>query len=179
MPDPAQDAIARSLKQLTIIGWLIVVFLAINLALSISAQLRMCRIFMSGAEPGGVSRSQSSVTFSDPYEGFYDWPIEKQIESSSVIAVGKFEKKDSRLKCVITEILKQKPGTTFYYKVGDEYMQGSRFMERDTEYGDGQIMFFVDSPASFRFSTSYSDDRIHGLGDMPIQELRKLIQKHQ
>jgi hypothetical protein len=111
----------------------------------------------------------------DEFNSFHDWPVEKQVQAASIIAITKWQKSDSRLKCIITEILKQAPNTTFYYKVGDEYVPGSNQIEDDTIYGDGQVMFFTGSPATFRYSTTYSNDRISGMGDMPITELRDLI----
>jgi hypothetical protein len=36
-------------------------------------------------------------------------------------------------------------------------------------------MFFVGSPAEFRFSTSFNGDRLSGLGEMPIEMLRGKI----
>jgi hypothetical protein len=36
-------------------------------------------------------------------------------------------------------------------------------------YGDGVVIFFTGSPASMSMSMSFSGDRIHGLGDIPLQ----------
>ena len=110
------------------------------------------------------------------YERFYDFPIEKQIEAASVIAIARYEKEGEKLKCVISEILKHSPNTTFYFKVGDEYPQCSRYPKANESYGDGQLMFFVGSPAEFRYSTSFFGDRLSGLGEMPIELLRGKIQ---
>ena len=52
-------------------------------------------------------------------------------------------------------------------------VQSRREAERDR--GDGQLMFFVGSPASFRFSTSFYGERLAGLGAMPIDLRRRQI----
>jgi hypothetical protein len=57
---------------------------------------------------------------------FHELPVEEQIKRASVIALARFEPaNDGRRKAVIAEILKQDPGTTFHYSVGDEYPDGS------------------------------------------------------
>ena len=114
---------------------------------------------------------------SEDYNNFHDWPVEKQIASASVIAITKWQTSDSTAKCIISEIVKQAPNTTFYYKVGDELRQQSRRLENNTSYGDGELVFFTGSPASFRYSTTLRDGRISGMGDLPVTELRELIHK--
>lgn len=177
MTDPAPaDQTARSLRGLSVAVWVLAIILALNLVVSILALVSPAFLSKRIMEivPEMSSSERSSVM---EYNSFHDWPIEKQIESSSVIALAKMEKSESTWKCIITEILKQKPNTQFYYKVGDEYRHGSYPVRDDTDYGDGQILFFTGSPASFRYSTTFKGDRLNGLGDMPIRELRELIQK--
>ena len=177
MTDPAPaDPTARSLRRLSIAVWVLAIILALNLVVSILALVSPAFLSKRIMEivPDMSSAERSSAM---DYNSFHDWPIEKQIESSSIIALAKWEKSESAWKCIITEILKQKPNTKFYYRVGDEYRLGSRPVRDDTDYGDGQILFFTGSPASFRFSTSFKGDRLVGLGEMPISELRELIRK--
>jgi len=76
---------------------------------------------------------------------------------------------------VISEILMQDPNTTFYYGVGAEFPSGQVEVRENTGYGDGQVMFFIGSPASFRYSSSYKSGRCHGLGGITIENLRELI----
>ena len=113
----------------------------------------------------------------DEFNNFHDWPVEKQVQAASVIAIGKYQKSGDTLKCMISEILKQKPDAAFYYKIGDEFRPGSQVMRDNTTYGDGQIIFFAGSPASFRYSCGFTGDRIRGMGGMPLSELRELIRK--
>jgi hypothetical protein len=121
--------------------------------------------------------ASSEIMAPEEFNNFHDWPVEKQIQTASVIAIAKYQKSDSTLKCIISEILKQKPGTAFYDKVGDEFPHGNQHIRENTTYGDGQIIFFTGSSATFRYSCSFTGDRVGGLGDIPLNRLRELIQK--
>jgi hypothetical protein len=104
---------------------------------------------------------------------FYELPIEEQIEVASVIALARYEPaEDGRMKAVLKELLKKNEGTTFHYKIGDEYSPSSYYPKQGTSYGDGIVIFFEGSPAMMRSSMSYSGDRIHSLGDMPLELFR-------
>ena len=100
---------------------------------------------------------------------------EQRVQSASVIALAKWQKSGSTLRCVISEILKHRPGTAFYYKVGDEYRAMNQRVAKNTDFGDGQILFFTDSPARLELAAAYSGDRITGLGDVPISRLREIV----
>lgn len=41
--------------------------------------------------------------YKDKYDGFHAWPVEKQIEAASVIALTGWEKDETKLKCIIKE----------------------------------------------------------------------------
>jgi hypothetical protein len=116
-----------------------------------------------------------SPRIENSYPDFYALPLEKQIAAASVIAIAKYEKDGDRTKCVISEVLKLAPGTKFHYNVGDEFRQCSHYSRAGEDRGDGQLMFFVGSPATFRYSSSFRGDRLSGLGDMPFDMLRKQI----
>ncbi|MEQ1933339.1 MAG: hypothetical protein ABL962_05600 [Fimbriimonadaceae bacterium] len=152
--------------------WILAAFIAANTFVSLLS------LFAPSLATRVLNAIPESSAFSPyAYNRFHDWPIEKQIQSASVIAIAKWQQTDDLLKCVISEIVKQAPNTTFHYKIGDEYRSGNQAIRDNTSYGDGQIMFFTGSSATFRFSTTYRNDRIRGMGDMPINELRAIIQK--
>jgi hypothetical protein len=111
------------------------------------------------------------------YNDFDQWPLQKQINTASVIALAKFQKQGDRYKCVISEILKRTPNTDFYYKVGDEFQFPGGNAGPQTQYGDGEVIFFTGSPATFRLSTTYNGDRISALGDIPLDRLRQLAKE--
>lgn len=77
------------------------------------------------------------------------------------------------MKAVITEFLKKDANVTIYYGMGDEYPSSSYYPKEKTGYGDGVVIFFTGSPAMIKMSMTYSGDRIHGLGDLPVELLRK------
>lgn len=104
---------------------------------------------------------------------FHELTLDEQIKNSSVIVLTKYEKiEDGKVKSIISDILKHEGGATFYYSVGDEYHDSSFYPRDDIHYGDGQVVFFVGSPASMRMSMSYNGDRIGSLGDIPIELFR-------
>lgn len=105
---------------------------------------------------------------------FHELSLEDQIKQASVIAIAKYEKSsDGKMKAIIKEFLKKEPDTTIYYNIGDEYPGSSYFPKENTMYGDGVVIFFTGSPASMKMSMSYSGDRIHSLGDIPIELFKK------
>jgi hypothetical protein len=119
----------------------------------------------------GLSVSQKAEDSEE--RPFYELSAEEQIERASVIALAKYQAaEDGRMKAVLTEFLKKNDGTTFHYDVGDEYGPSSYYPKDGTSYGDGLVIFFEGSPAMMRSSMSYSGDRIHSLGDMPIELFR-------
>lgn len=166
------------MRRLSSAIWVIAIISIINLLLSIYSVifpwLLVGRMNAALKTPEFKHQLEQAT---DQLNSFHSWPVQKQIETASVIALARWEKEGDRYKCVISEILKQRPGTEFYYKVGDEFVHLSRRARDNTDYGDGQIMFFVGSPAEFRYSTSFKGDRISGLGDMPVGSLRATIQK--
>ena len=100
---------------------------------------------------------------------------EERVHAASVIALAKWQRSGSTLRCVISEIIKQTPDTKFYYKVGDEFSRGNQRATENADFGDGEILFFTGSPARLEETVAYRGDRITGLGDMPISVLREII----
>jgi hypothetical protein len=171
------NSTARSVNRLTIAVWALVIVTAAQLLFSVLALFFPALITKrwNAATLDRIGPSEPVRT--EEFNSFHDWPVEKQIEASSVIAIGKYQKSGDTLKCIISEILKQKPNTAFYYKVGDEFRFGNVHIRDNTNYGDGQILIFTGSPASFRYACGFTGDRIGGMGDMPLSELRELIRK--
>jgi hypothetical protein len=105
---------------------------------------------------------------------FTDLSVEERISKSSVIFVARFEEaEDGRLKAVISEVLKKKDDAAFPFAVGDEYPRASIYPEAGVDYGTGVAVFLVGPDASFTSSVSIHTDRVFGLGDMPLELLRK------
>lgn len=105
---------------------------------------------------------------------FHELGLEDQIRNSSAIALARYERAaDGRMKAVIREFLKKDSNATIYYKIGDEYPSAGYYPKDDTSYGDGVVIFFTGSPATMKMSMTYSGDRIRGLGDLPVELLRR------
>ena len=162
----------RALKKLALAVWLLCVLTVLNITIHVFEYLSM------GSKP--FCDNNTIVTtdmWEDPYDDFFNWPIEKQIEEASVIALTIWETDAGNLKCIVKEFLKTDPEATFYYNVGEEYKPHSKYPKKDTNYGDGEVLFFVGSPASMRYSITYRDGRLTGMGGMPLELLRQKVSK--
>jgi len=149
----ATEDTARKVKRLSLAVWILAILLCATLLVSF------------------VVLRAVSVATSD----FHNLSPEKQVQSSSVIALATYQKSGATLKCIISEILKHSPDTAFYYKVGDEFRTGSHRATEGTDYGDGQVLFFTGSPARLEIAVAVHGDRISGMGDMPVSMLRERI----
>jgi hypothetical protein len=174
MEYPDQTSLIRAVRRLTISIWALVAVLALFLGIYLVAYIPWIRFSLDDHVSSLASSSPPDSNGAE-LRNFHAMPLEKQIEAASVIAISQYEKDGDRLKCVVSEILKQSPNINFYYKIGDEYRQCSRYPKQNEDYGDGQIMFFIGNPADFTYSTSFRGNRVTGLGDMTIEELRARI----
>ena len=176
METSGQDLVVRAVRRLTIAVWALTAVLAVFVGMYLVAYIPY---FSAMGSPSDEPRPSGGISapsvFVDRYENFYEWPLEKQIDAASVIALAKYQKDGDRMKCVLSEILKQAPDTKFYYNIGDEFRQCSHYSKAGESRGDGQIIFFVGNPAQMRYSSTFRGDRLTGLGDMPFDLLRKQI----
>ena len=115
METDEKTQIVRAIRRLTIAIWALTAVMVGFLAMYLIPYIPGVSPSFTGGEtlasqaPAVPSRLDSQVT------NFHDWPLEKQIATASVIALARYEKDGDRTKCVISEILKQAPGTKFYY----------------------------------------------------------------
>ncbi len=151
--EAVSDPATRKIKRLSVAVWILAILLC-------------CTLLVSFILLRTVSTAMSEFSHLSP---------EKQVQNSTVIALATYEKSDSTLKCVISEILKHPPDTAFYYKVGDEFRSGSHRPSEGTDYGDWQVLFFTGSPARLQIALAVHGDRISGMADMPVSTLRQLI----
>jgi len=147
------DPTLRKAKRLSAAVWILAILLSLTLFVSF------------------VLIRSLSVTRSE----FDRLSPEERVHAASVIALANYQRSGSPFRCVISEILKQTTDTKFYYKVGDEFRAGNQRVIENTDFGDGEILFFTGSPARLELITAYRADRITGLGDMPISLLREII----
>jgi hypothetical protein len=174
MTDPHQRS-EISIRRLTVAVWVLAVLILINIAVSLMGALFPPVIAKRITASMPDSTTQSITSNEAELNGFHAWPLEKQINSASVIVLARYEKEGDRYKAIISEILKQSPNVKFFYKVGDELRQEGYSQRENTSYGDGQIIFFTGSPATMKYSCTFRGDRIAAFGDMPFEELRKMI----
>lgn len=124
------------------------------------------------------SSNSSARADNHPSVPFHELGVEGQIKQATVIALAKYERSpNGQMKAVIKEFLKKDPNTTLYYNIGDEFPSSSYFPKEGTNYGDGVVIFFTGSPATMSMSMTFSGDRIHGLGDIPLQLFREKCEK--
>ena len=114
----------------------------------------------------------------EPLRPFHELELDDQIKTSSFIALASYQtSSDGKKIAVIKEFIKQDPDSTIYYKVGDEYKPSSFYPKANQNFSENIIIFFVGSPAIMKLSMTYSGDRIHGLGDIPVELLRNKCKK--
>ena len=153
-------------------GFSVAVALAAWLMIQVSSMRSDGSPVYFGSAPALRESGQQEV-IGTQYPLLHDLPIEQRVERASVIIVTKFESAaDGRKKAVVAEILKQAPGTRFNYKVGDEYPAASYYPREGVDRGDGSVVFFEGVPAEMRYSSTYRDGRISGLGDIPLELFR-------
>ncbi len=107
-------------------------------------------------------------------EPFFDASIEEQIERASAIALAKYlPSEDGRMRAIVSEYLKVKPGTELRYEVGDEHPSSGYYPSERRPRRDALVIFFTGSPAKMRMSTPFDGDRISGLNDIPLELFRE------
>lgn len=175
METPERDSSVRALRGLTIAVWALTAVMAVFVTLYLVAYIPSFTFSSVNLTRSTVAESERPLGSFTRYPDFHAMPLEKQIEAASVIAIARYERESERNKCVLSEILKQAPGTEFHFKLGDELRHCSHNVKPSESRGDGQLMFFVGSPADLRFSRTFFGERLAGSGNMPISLLRKQI----
>jgi hypothetical protein len=172
------DAVARAIRGLTYAVWCLCVLMLVMLAMPLWSS------WLFQASRDDEPRFESKVVESAPRElesefdnDFSARPLKDKLERASMIILVKREVGGEKHKAVVAEILKQKPGVRFFYKVGDEYEHLSH-VPRDNCVGcegEAGLVFLTGNPARMTEAYSVSNDRIGGLGDITLAELRGLI----
>jgi len=178
-----EDAIVKEIRKLKVSVWAL--FAGVIILSAVIAAPKLYPDVANTVEPevaASAPATSAEASKDDDIEDFYDLPVAQQIEKASAIVITKYQKEGEYLTSTVSEILKLSPGTEFYYKVGDKLEYGVRSLKPDPEmgeisYGEGEIVFFVGSPAMMKYSTSYEGERCSGLGDIPIEMLKEMIRK--
>ena len=174
---PKVDSLARAVRALVfVVGCLAAGVVALFALYAFT--LYKSRAFFRGATSVSTSSSRAANTGSSPgahadEKPFHTLPLEEKIKRSTAILLTRHEKEGGKLKSIVSEILKR-PDAGLNYSVGDEFVDLSRYVEGDTDYGDGDVVFFAGAATDMRESMTYRRGRISGLGDMPLDVLRAL-----
>jgi hypothetical protein len=107
----------------------------------------------------------------------YSWQglsLEEKLQRSSAVLFADLKPINGQLRAIATDILVLTPGTEIYYRPGQEITSLSHTTDGITDWGDGTVAFLAGSPASIQESYSVRNGRVSGLGDMPVEELRRL-----
>lgn len=159
------------------ISFIVIWYLAAYFVTPILFDAQISRTTIESSSEQFSTGPESAQTLENSFEvlnKFHELDVDEQIKLASVIAVAKYvPSDDGKSIAVISEILKMKPDTTFYYEIGDEFPESSFFPEDHTIYGDGLVIFFTGSPAIMRLSMTYSGERIRSLGDLPLKLFRE------
>ncbi|KAB2966516.1 MAG: hypothetical protein F9K18_05520 [Thermoanaerobaculia bacterium] len=172
------DAVARAIRGLTYAVWSLCVLILAMLSMPLWSS------WLFQAPRDDVVPVESSSFESLPGEVGNDFdndfsarPLKEKVERASMIMLVKRELEDEKHRAIIAEIIKQKPGVRFFYKIGDEYEHLSH-SPRDNCMGcegEGNLVFLTGNPAQMREAFSISNDRVGGLGDITLDELRRLV----
>jgi hypothetical protein len=168
--------LAKAIRSLTIAVWCLCIAVVALIGLYVASFWMSARAFRGSTtmtrSTSDIPRSPADVTQEKP---FHEMSPDEMVAKASVILLTSYQDEGRRYKAVVAEILKQNPGTTLYYAVGDEYPILSREKQDGVSCGDGQVVFMAGSPATMRSSYSFDRGRIGGLGDMPLTTLRAMV----
>lgn len=174
------EPLARAIKTLTIAVWCLCAVVAAQVGLYGLSFVRTQRL-LKIAQEGPVSHTTTATSGRTPVhteddgERFHELPLEQKVARSTAIVLVSHQKDGERFKAVVAEILKKNPDTELYYSVGDEMPSLSYYGKDGEMRGEGQVVFMVGSPARMRSSYSFEAGRIGGLGDMPLDVLRRMV----
>ncbi len=164
---PELAKIAKTLKGLTLALWCLVVVSVVQMGawlLPFVAPDLYVKTATSGSAP--------KKTAFEPWDGL---SLEEKVKRSSMILITQYRRDGEKLRAIIKEIPKRQPNTEFYYSLGEEYPPSSVTPRENTSYGEGDIVLLQGSPATRRESYAIYNSSIPGLGDLPLEKLRKII----
>ena len=125
------------------------------------------------------NRASAQAPFTEPppealVNSWQGLSLEEKLQQSSAIVFADLKPMNGKFRAIATEVLVLTPGTKIYYQPGQEIPRLSHSSDGITDWGDGAVALLAGSPASVQESYSVRNGRVSGLGDMPIEELRRL-----
>lgn len=171
------SALVRSVRRQTVALWLLVVVLVVSHGVPWLTYLLQSPKVSSYASAPFSEEGLAAIEGEVPFDNrFHARPVEDKVERATAILLTRLETSGERHREVVAEIIKQRPGIRLYYEVGDEYERLSHYATPGCEgcESDGQVVFMIGDPANMVYSTTYRGSRVGSLGDIPIEELRRL-----
>jgi hypothetical protein len=172
------DQLSRAVRHQVVALWALVAILVVAYGTPwVLFFVHSIRYPDTSSIPGKESHISKPAAIDEHWDNdFYARSPEEKIRRATAILLTRFDKTGPRHRDIVTEILKRKPGIRLYYKVGDEFPALSHAPTLDCGDCDGQgsIVFMLGNPATMAFATTYAEDRLDGLGDMPLSEVRRL-----
>jgi hypothetical protein len=177
--DVHDNNLARAIRGLTLAIWC---WLGLQVAMYGYSMFNISRDF--GASQETTSREVLHSPQMDPTEGydadFTARPTHDKVRLASAILVVEMKKVDGVHQAIVQEVLKLKPGTRLYYKVGDNFDDLNHMPDEacdSCESSSHQLVFMQGNPAQMRFSTTFDGDRVASLGGMSLDDLRALARE--
>ncbi len=169
---PQMEQIAKGIRGLTVAVWCLV---AINV-------FQVAAWVVPMFAPNFYMRHIAPSTPDAPRESSESWrglSFEDKVNRSSIVLITEYKREAGKLRAIIKEELKHKPGATYHYAVGDEYLPLSVVPKENTYYGEGSLVLLQGSPATNRESFAIYNGSISALGDMPLSKVRQIVAKAQ
>ena len=133
---------------------------------------------LMGYMASNTNQRSEEVTLQPPLEipvnPWVGLSLTEKLRRSSAVVIADLRPTNNRLQAIATDILVLTPGTEIHYRQGQEVQSLSHPAGGTTDWGDGTVALLTGSPASIQESYSVHAGRIPGLGDMPIEELKRL-----
>lgn len=105
---------------------------------------------------------------------FHELSVDEMVEKSTAILTVRYEEgENGNYKSIVEDILRKDDGIELYYRVGEVYEEDSHYKITDNHIPKRAIVFMQGSPASMRFSTTFSGERIRGLGGISLSLLKE------
>jgi hypothetical protein len=166
------ERVAKGIRGLTVAIWCLVLVNVIQVAAWAVPMFA----------PNFYMRYVAPSTPDAPRESFESWQglsFEDKVRRASIVLITEYKRDGGKLRAIIKEELKHKPGATYHYAIGDEYLPLSVMPKENTSYGEGSLVLLHGSPAVHRESLAIYNGSISALGDMPLSKVRQIIAKAQ
>ncbi|MBU2952749.1 hypothetical protein [Marinobacter sp. F3R08] len=105
---------------------------------------------------------------------FRELSVDEKVQKSSAILILRFEEgQHGNYRSIVEEVLKQEQGIELYYEQGEVYEEDSHYSTSDKFVPRRAVVFMQGSPAKMSYSTTFSGERIRGLGGISLSLLRE------